>query len=95
MPVGDFEDRAGVIPIGEVIELDFDLLSDFKVGTIGLINDEAGVVRFVIDAALMEHEKINAHPLSNDATTTIAAGDLLAFARATGHEPFVLKVSGR
>jgi Ala-tRNA(Pro) deacylase len=61
----------------------------------GLINDEARAVKFVIDAALMEHEKINAHPLVNEATTTIAAGDLLAFARATGHEPFVLKVSGR
>ena len=61
----------------------------------GLINDEAGAVRFVIDDALMEHETINAHPLANDATTTIAADDLLAFARATGHEPFVLKVSGR
>ena len=61
----------------------------------GLINDEAGVVKFVIDSALIEYEKINAHPLANDATTTIAASDLLAFARATGHEPFVLKVSGR
>ena len=36
---------------------------------------------------------INAHPLVNDATTSIAAGDLLAFVEATGHEPLVLKVS--
>ena len=59
----------------------------------GLINDFGGAVKFVIDSALLEHEVINAHPLVNDATTSIAAGDLLAFARATGHEPFVLKVS--
>ena len=30
---------------------------------------------------------INCHPLVNTATTTIAAADLLAFLRATGHEP--------
>ncbi len=36
---------------------------------------------------------INAHPLANDATTSIAAGDLLRFVKATGHEPVILKVS--
>jgi Ala-tRNA(Pro) deacylase len=59
----------------------------------GLINDEKAVVKFVIDSALMEHETINAHPLTNDATTSIAAADLLRFAKATGHEPAILKVS--
>ena len=59
----------------------------------GLINDEKAAVKFVIDSALMEHATINAHPLTNDATTSIAAGDLLRFVRATGHEPFVLKVA--
>ncbi len=60
----------------------------------GLINDEDGVVKFVIDSALLEHATINAHPLTNEATTSIAADDLLSFARATGHEPLILKVSG-
>jgi Ala-tRNA(Pro) deacylase len=59
----------------------------------GLINDEKGRVRFVVDSALMEHGTINAHPLTNEATTSIAADDLLRFARATGHEPAILKVS--
>ena len=59
----------------------------------GLVNDEKGVVKFVIDESLMRHETINAHPLTNEATTSIRAGDLLAFVRATGHEPHVLKVS--
>jgi Ala-tRNA(Pro) deacylase len=59
----------------------------------GLINDEKGVVKFVIDSTLMKHETINAHPLTNDATTSIAAEDLQRFARATGHEPAILKVS--
>ena len=61
----------------------------------GLINDEKGAVKFVIDNALMEHETINAHPLTNEATTSIAASDMLRFARATGHEPAILKVSAR
>ena len=61
----------------------------------GLINDKKGAVKFVIDDALMEHETINAHPLTNEATTSIAAGDMLRFARATGHEPAILKVSAR
>jgi len=59
----------------------------------GLINDEKARVRFVIDSALLEHGTINAHPLTNEATTSIAADDLLRFARATGHEPAILKVS--
>ena len=53
---------------------------------------EKGAVKFIIDAALLEHATINVHPLTNKATTSIAAGDLLRFARATGHEPVILKV---
>jgi Ala-tRNA(Pro) deacylase len=59
----------------------------------GLINDEKGVVQFVIDESLMEHETINAHPLTNEATTSIRSTDLLAFVRSTGREPNILKVS--
>ncbi len=59
----------------------------------GLINDTAGHVKFIIDSTLMEQATINAHPLTNDATTSIAAQDLLRFARATGHEPLILKVT--
>ena len=44
----------------------------------GLINDESGLVKFVLDSALMEHVTINAHPLTNDATTSIAAERLAA-----------------
>lgn len=59
----------------------------------GLINDRRGVVTMVFDEALMRHDVINAHPLVNDRTTSIGRDDLLAFARLTGHEPRVLKVS--
>jgi Ala-tRNA(Pro) deacylase len=59
----------------------------------GLINDTARRVTVVLEAALMENDVVNAHPLTNEATTSIAAADLLGFIRATGHEPVVLKVS--
>ncbi len=60
----------------------------------GAINDGAGTVKIVLDAALMENDSVNAHPLTNEATTTIGKGDLVAFLQATGHEPAILKVAG-
>ena len=48
---------------------------------------------FVLDADLMEHEIVNCHPLTNDATTSIAGADLIRFMEATGHTPLVLKVT--
>lgn len=59
----------------------------------GAINDTGHRVRIVVDAPLMEAGTINAHPLTNEATTSIAGGDLLRFLDSTGHEPLVLKVS--
>jgi Ala-tRNA(Pro) deacylase len=59
----------------------------------GLINDVPPRVNVILDAAMMAHEKLNYHPLKNDATTTISAHDLKAFIRATGHEPRIVAVS--
>jgi Ala-tRNA(Pro) deacylase len=59
----------------------------------GVINDHAKAVRLVLDADLMAEEIVNCHPLTNDATTSIASRDLLRFAEATGHTPLVLKVT--
>lgn len=59
----------------------------------GLINDTAGAVKIVFDEALLRHDVINAHPLTNEATTSIARGDLLRFVEATGHRPQILKLS--
>jgi len=58
----------------------------------GLINDGEGRANVILDAAMMEHEWLNYHPLRNDATTTIRAADLIAFIRATGHEPRIVSV---
>ena len=59
----------------------------------GLINDKARRVKVVLDQELMAHAVINAHPLTNEATTSIAAADLIKFVEATGHDAVILKVS--
>jgi Ala-tRNA(Pro) deacylase len=54
------------------------------------INDTDRRVTVVVDAALLAAGTVNAHPLVNTATTTIAARDLVAFLRSTGHDPKVV-----
>lgn len=65
-----------------------------SVTALGVINDTGNRVQVVIDAPLLEHEVINAHPLSNDATLSVARSDLVRFLRNCGHEPLVLNLSG-
>ena len=60
----------------------------------GVFNDRERAVTVVLDAGLMQADKLNFHPLENTATTTIARDDLLAFLRATGHEPRIVAVAG-
>lgn len=64
-----------------------------SVTALGAINDTGHNVTFVLDADLMRDEVINCHPLSNDATTSLASADLIRFLEATGHTPLVLKVT--
>jgi Ala-tRNA(Pro) deacylase len=56
----------------------------------GAINDPDARVTVAIDAGLLAHGRVSFHPLQNTATTTIEAGDLLKFLRATGHEPIIV-----
>jgi Ala-tRNA(Pro) deacylase len=44
----------------------------------------------VLDLAMLGHDPLNYHPLSNDATTAIAPGDLVRFTRACGFEPLTV-----
>jgi Ala-tRNA(Pro) deacylase len=76
-------------------ELMFDLLgvTPGSVTPLGLINDPQARIKVILDAPMMQHEILNYHPLENTATTSIAADDLLAFIRATGHEPHVIAIS--
>ena len=64
-----------------------------SVTAFGVINDTGRNVTIVLDADLMKNEIVNCHPLSNDATTSIAGSDLIRFVEATGHTAHVLKVT--
>jgi Ala-tRNA(Pro) deacylase len=59
----------------------------------GAVNDKEGKVKVFLDAGLMQNGIINGHPLVNDATTSIAAADLIKFLNATGHAPNILKLT--
>jgi len=55
-----------------------------------ILNDAKHQVTLILDAALLNHDIVNFHPLLNDATTAISSSDMIAFAKATGHEPVIL-----
>jgi len=59
-----------------------------------LINDAAHRVRLALDAEMLRIDPLNYHPLVNTRTTAIAPQDLLAFVRATGHDPVTLSLEG-
>ncbi len=60
----------------------------------GAINDTDGRVTVVLDAAMMEHETLNFHPLVNTMTTSIKRDDLVKFLESTGHMPRIERLSG-
>lgn len=51
-----------------------------------LINDKDRQIRPLLDRAMLDHELLNYHPLTNEATTTIKSADLPKFVEAMGHE---------
>ena len=57
-----------------------------------LINDSDRAVRVALDAAMLDGGTLHYHPLTNAATTRIAATDLLKFVRACGHEPEIVSL---
>ena len=56
-----------------------------SVTAFALMNDKAGRIRFLVDAALMAHDPVNFHPLTNTGTTAVSRADFEKFVRATGH----------
>ena len=72
-------DRLGVVP-GAVTPF-------------GLINDRPPSVRVILGADLVAAETVSFHPLENTATTSLASADLLAFIRATGHQPEIVDLT--
>lgn len=65
-----------------------------SVTAFALINDKLNRVSFVLDHALMQHDAVNFHPLSNDATTTVSPAGLSAFLNETGHRPIFVAFDG-
>jgi Ala-tRNA(Pro) deacylase len=55
------------------------------------INDTLGRVEMLLDAALMDHDPVNFHPLTNDATTAVSPQGLLRFLASTGHRPVLVR----
>jgi Ala-tRNA(Pro) deacylase len=58
-----------------------------------LINDSDVRTHVILDELMMRLDKLNFHPLKNDATTTIRSQDLLTFIKACGHTPRIVQVS--
>ena len=65
-----------------------------SVTPLGVLHDTEGRINVVLDAALMEHDTINCHPLVNTMTTSLKREDLVKFLEATGHSPRITRVSG-
>lgn len=63
-----------------------------SVTAFAVVNDTQGKVTMVLDANLMEHERVNFHPLVNSMTTGVSREDLVKFLRSTGHDPLVLRL---
>ena len=55
-----------------------------------VINSSAGDVQVGLASAMLEQTTLNYHPLTNQATTSISADDLLAFLGHCGHKPMVM-----
>ncbi len=60
-----------------------------SVTPLALVNDSDLRVQAVLDEILLEHDRVNCHPLRNTASTAIGSADLVRFMRSTGHEPIV------
>jgi Ala-tRNA(Pro) deacylase len=58
-----------------------------------LLNDIEHRVTPVLDAAMLEYDPLNYHPLENDCTTAISAGDLLRLIAASGHAPQIVDLA--
>jgi Ala-tRNA(Pro) deacylase len=60
---------------------------------LAVMNDAGGVVKAILDAAIPKAERVNIHPLHNEATLTMAPVDLLRFMEACGHKPVLMSFS--
>lgn len=55
-----------------------------------VMNDPGGMVSFVLDRRILDHDPINAHPLHNAATAAVGRDDLLRFLADCDHPPVLI-----
>ena len=60
------------------------------VGFLSLVKDEAKAVRFAVERALWEAERVTSHPLRNTATLSITQAEFRAILADLGVEPILL-----
>lgn len=65
-----------------------------SVTVFSIIKDTEAKVQLVLDKALFAQDVVWFHPMRNTASTRIKPADLLAFVRATGHDPLILDLAG-
>ena len=59
-----------------------------------LLNDVRHLVTPVLDAAMLQDDPLNYHPLENNRTTAVSAADLLRLMDASGHVPRIVDLAG-
>jgi len=67
-------------------------VSPGSVTPLAAFNDNAGMVKVVIDSRLAAANSVNVHPLRNTATIGLFGADLVSFLRDIGHPPLVVVV---
>ncbi len=91
----DLRRRIGAAPLsfarGEVLQETLGI-EPGAVTPFAVINDSERKVSVVLDQEMMAFERLNFHPLTNEATTAITPGDLMTFLSACGHEPRVVEL---
>jgi Ala-tRNA(Pro) deacylase len=80
--------RLGLAPPDKTIELLG--VSPGALTPLRLLNDTEFLVTPVIDAALLEADQINFHPLVRTQSAGLRPDDLLSFVRSCGREPVIV-----
>lgn len=58
-----------------------------SVTPLAMINAEPGSVTCVVDAGLVQSDRVNVHPLRNTATVGLAGADIIRLLEHWGHDP--------
>jgi Ala-tRNA(Pro) deacylase len=75
--------------LGEALGVEPGAVTPFAV-----MNDADGRVTMVLEGSVLDGGPINAHPLHNEATTSIEPADLMRFLEACDHAPLLLSLDG-